>query len=69
MPSTPQTSLVKPILLVGGLGLVGLFLWKGFPILAGKDGGDDEDGISDGGVGGEGGIIQAVQKLDVEYSL
>lgn len=68
----PQTKIAKsvatPVLLLGGLGLVGLFLWKGLPMIIGDDGdggnGDGEPPPDDGN-----GIIQAVKNLDVEYGL
>ena len=65
----PQTKIAKsvatPVLLLGGLGLVGLFLWKGLPLIIGKD---QDGGNGDGGDGGNG-IIQAARNLDVEYGL
>ncbi|MDO8683415.1 MAG: hypothetical protein Q7N50_08040 [Armatimonadota bacterium] len=69
----PQTKIAKsvatPVLLLGGLGLVGLFLWKGLPMIIGDNGGDNGDGGNgDGGDGGNG-IIQAAKSLEVEYGL
>lgn len=72
MIGTPQTKIAGkaagPVLLVAGVGLVGLFLWKGLPMILGDDGGDNGDGGDGDGDGGDG-TIQAARNLDVGYDL